>query len=885
MEQPLTTLPSQLTPMMQQYAQAKAEHPNAVVLFRLGDFYEMFAEDAVTCARLLELVLTSREVGKGRRIAMCGIPVHAVEAYIARLIDAGCKVAICEQMEDARFTKGLVWREVIRVITPGTVVEEGMLPEGDSNFLMAICEAEGSYGVAALEVSTGEFLATTLDGVEAQDALQAELTRLRPAECLIASSHPDLTQTVGQNVGINYTVCEAEAFELEPAQQHLIQQLGTDAAWQDGHALLALRAAGAILQYVQAMHKTALQHLTYLRPYRLSQYMVLDAVTRRNLELVRTMRHGERHGSLLNVLDETMTSMGKRLLQRWIEQPLLQRQAIEARLEAVQELVGDPACRAQLRQTLRQMYDAERLVGRIACGTANARALVGLRQTLTALPEVRDLLCDGRAPLLQSLRDDCHGESDIVALLEQAIVDEPPITIRDGGLIRTGYHADLDNLIRKTDCDKQWVARLQARERQRTGIKSLKVGFNQVFGYYIEVSKANIHLVPADYQRKQTLTNGERYITDKLKERETAILTAAEQRVELEYTLFVDIREHLAREAALLQRIAAALAQLDALASLAEVAVLYNYVRPEVGEGAVIDIRQGRHPVVERMVDGFVPNDLVLDREQQRLTILTGPNMAGKSTYLRQLAHIVLMAQMGSFVPAEQAKIGLVDRIFTRVGAVDDIAAGRSTFMVEMSETAHILHHATSQSLLILDEIGKGTSTFEGLSIAWAVALYIVRRLGTRGLFATHYHELTALETLYPGIGNFHMAVREIDEGIIFLRQVIPGGASKSYGLHVARLAGLPTEVLDESARVLSYLEQQGTQPAEALAPATRPAPVASPSNNGMHTKPIESTPTGLAEQLLSLDLCQFTPLQALTLLHQLQQQVRESSGPGGRFQ
>jgi DNA mismatch repair protein MutS len=874
-EQPLTTLPRQLTPMMQQYAQAKAAHPDAVVLFRLGDFYEMFAEDAVTCSRLLELVLTSREAGKGRRIAMCGVPVHAVESYIARLIDAGCKVAICEQMEDARFTKGLVRREVIRVITPGTVVEEGMLVEGDSNFLMALCEADGAYGLAALEVSTGEFLATTLDGAEAHEALQAELTRLRPAECLIASSQP----APAQLLPLNCTICDSQTFELEQAQQQLERQFGTDATWRDGHTPLALRAAGAILQYVQAMHKTALQHLTYLRPYRLSQYMVLDAVTRRNLELVRTMRHGERQGSLLNALDETMTSMGKRLLQRWIEQPLRQPQAIDARLEAVGELMDDMACRSHLRQILRHMYDVERLVGRIACGTANARALVGLRQTLAALPHIRDLLANCRAPLLRTLLDHCRGESDIVALLEQAIVDEPPITIRDGGLIRTGYDAALDGLIRKTERDKQWVARLQARERQRTGIKSLKVGFNQVFGYYIEVSKANVHLVPADYQRKQTLTNGERYITDKLKERETAILTASEQRVELEYALFVDIRERLAREAALLQRIASALAQLDTLAALAEVAVLYHYVRPEVGEGAVIDIRQGRHPVVERMVDGFVPNDLTLDREKQRLTILTGPNMAGKSTYLRQLAHIVLMAQMGSFVPAEQAKIGLVDRIFTRVGAVDDIAAGRSTFLVEMSETAHILHHATPQSLLILDEIGKGTSTFEGLSIAWAVALYIVRRLGTRGLFATHYHELTALETLHSGIGNFHMAVRETDAGIIFLRQVVPGGASKSYGLHVARLAGLPTEVLDESARVLYYLEQQGTQP-----PAG-PAPAAPASVNGAVSKPADPVPPSLSEQLLGLDLCQMTPLQALTLLHQLQQQVRDATASGGSLQ
>jgi DNA mismatch repair protein MutS len=868
--QPPITLPRHLTPMMQQYAQAKSAHPDAVVLFRLGDFYEMFAEDAQDCARLLELVLTSREAGKGQRVPMCGVPVHAAESYIARLIAAGRKVAVCEQVEDARLSRGLVRREVVRVITPGTVVEEALLSEADNNFLVAMCHIEGAYGLAALDVSTGEFLATSIDGDAADEALQTELARLRPAECLVPPQWPHACwRTVSDLSHVRYTVCDDAAFDLLSAQQHLGKQFGAE-IWQQGaHAPLALRAAGAIVQYVQAMHKTTLLHLTKLRPYRLNEYMILDAVTRRNLELVQTMRHGQRQGSLLSVLDETVTAMGARLLQRWIEQPLLHQAPIQARLEAVAELVAKPLERQALRQILRQVYDVERLVGRIACGTANARALVALRATLEALPQVRQMLTTCQASLLTALRDDCTSEDEVLALLQQAIVDDPPPTIRDGGLIRNGYHEVLDRLMHETAGHKQWIARLQARERQRTGIKSLKVGFNQVFGYYIEISRPNLHLVPDHYTRKQTLSNGERFITDQLKDREVAILHASEQRIELEYQLFVDIRQQIAAQAVTLQRIAAALAQLDTLAALAEVAVLNDYVRPTIDEGTDLIIEQGRHPVVERSLDGFVPNDLTLDREAHQLLILTGPNMAGKSTYLRQLALIVLLAQMGSFVPAASARLGLADRIFTRVGAVDDIAAGRSTFFVEMSETAHILHHATPRSLVILDEIGKGTSTFEGLSLAWAVALYLVRRLQTRGLFATHYHELTALEALYAGIANFHMAVRETPEGVVFLRRVARGGTSKSHGLHVARLAGLPAEVLDESARVLQYMEQQGRERAPIAAGGTR------------ETAPANMASAGFARQLLELDLCQVTPLQALTLLHQLQQQVRQATVQG----
>jgi DNA mismatch repair protein MutS len=860
-----------LTPMMRQYARAKAEHPDALVLFRLGDFYELFQDDAQVGARVLELVLTAREVGKGNRMPMCGVPVHAVETYIARLLQAGYKVAVCEQMEDPRLVRGLVRREVIRVLTPGTVVEEGMLEEGSNNFLVAICAEADAYGLAALDVSTGEFFATTLASDTALEALQTELARLHPAECLIPQHwqrHEPWT-ALQASLLLRSTACDETAFDLAQATTLLAQQLGAETWQAEAHTPLALRCAGAILHYLQVTHKATLPHLTSLRAYRMSQYLVLDAITRRNLELVRTIRHGERQGSVLNVLDETVTAMGARLVRRWLEQPLLQLGAITARQQAVAELVADAARRQDLRAALKGMYDIERLLGRIGCGTANARQLVALRHSLARLPQVREALQGVASELLSALRQACAGETETVALLHQAIVDDPPPTIRDGGLIRPGYNETLDGLMRETERHTQWIARLQARERQRTGIKSLKVSYNQVFGYYIEVSKANLRLVPADYIRKQTLTNGERFITDELKAREVAILQASEHRMTLEYTLFVRLRERLAQQAAVLQRLAAAVAQLDTLAALAEVAVLYNYSQPTMEEHTSIVIRQGRHPVVERMCDGFVPNDLALDRETQRVLLLTGPNMAGKSTYLRQVALIAILAQMGSFVPAAEATIGLVDRIFTRVGAVDDIAAGRSTFMVEMSETAHILHHATPRSLLIVDEIGKGTSTFEGLSIAWGVALYIARRLGIRALFATHYHELTALEALEPGVQNLHMAVRETPQGIVFLRQVLPGGASKSYGLHVARLAGLPAEVLDEAARVLTYLEQQGR------------SPVAGPSAvpNGTAEN---AAMTGLTQQLLALDICQITPLQALTLLHQFQQHARALLHNGG---
>lgn len=871
-----------LTPMLRQYTQAKAAHPDAVVLFRLGDFYELFDEDAQLGARLLELVLTSREIGKGQRVPMCGVPVHAVETYIARLIRAGCKVAVCEQMEDPRLVRGLVRREVVRVITPGTVVEEAMLDEGTNNFLVAICagphgpaltpsrQAEEAFGLAALDISTGEFFATTLEGHTALDTLQAELVRLQPAECLVSpawSAH-ERWRALAESLRLHCTVCADEAFDLRLAQQHLTRHLAPEVLRREAHTPLALCAAGAIVQYVQATHHTTLPHLTALRSYRLAHYLVLDAVTRRNLELVRTIRHGDRHGSVLEVLDQTTTAMGARLLRRWLEQPLLQLDTINARLEAVAELVADTARRQALRQALRGIYDIERLLGRVACGTANARHLAALRCSLAALTALRQALAGVQAPLLRTLYDDCSGESEMVALLTRAIVDDPPPTIRDGGLIRPGYDAALDELIHETERHTRWIARLQEHERQRTGIKSLKVGYNQVFGYYIEVSKANLPLVPADYLRKQTLTNGERFITESLKEREGAILRAAERRMTLEYTLFVDLRQRIAGQAALLQRLAAAVAQLDTLAALAEAAVLHNYVRPRVDTSASLHVRQGRHPVVERTLDGFVPNDTDLDCDTQQLLVLTGPNMAGKSTYLRQVALIVLLAQMGSFVPAAEASIGLVDRIFTRVGAVDDIAAGRSTFLVEMTETAHILHHATARSLIILDEIGKGTSTFEGLSIAWAVALYLVRRLGARGLFATHFHELTVLETLATGIKNYHMAVRETPEGVVFLRQLMPGGTSKSYGLHVARLAGLPPEILSEATRVLHYLERQGVQSTALV-----------PSVNG--TASPRPTITPLAQQLIALDLCQITPLQALSVLHRLQQEARTLVGNG----
>lgn len=864
------TSQTRLTPMMRQYAKAKAEYPDAIVLFRLGDFYEMFDDDAHLGSRLLDLVLTSREIGKGNRIPMCGVPVHAVESYIARLLDAGRKVAVCEQVEDARLARGLVRREIVRVLTPGTVVEEGMLHEGSNNFLAALCLRGTACGLAALDISTGEFFTTTLEGDTLPELLHSELARLRPAECLLAKAWRDDARwrSVEAQLLLRATICDDAIFDLVQATHELEQQLGPQAVCAEAHTPLALRAAGAIVSYVHTTHKALLPHLTQLRSYRVSHYMVLDAVTCRNLELVRTMRHGERQGSVLDGLDTTVTAMGARLLRRWLEQPLLQLEVITARQEAVAELVQELARRNALRQALRNISDIERLVGRIACGTANARHLTALRCSLERLPQVREALAHVDSALLRTLGAACVDEEAIVNLIRQALVQDPPVTIRDGGMIRAGYDAALDRLLHETDRHTRWIARLQTRERQRTGIKSLKVRYNQVFGYYIEVSKANLHLVPEAYVRKQTLTNGERFITEGLKEREVAILHATEQRVRLEYQLFVAIRQRIAQQAALLQRIAAAVAELDVLASLAEVAVLYNYTRPTVEDSGCMMIRQGRHPVVERTLDGFVPNDVMLDRHTQRFIVLTGPNMAGKSTYLRQVALITILAQMGSFVPAAEARIGLVDRVFTRVGAVDDLAAGRSTFLVEMGETATILHHATARSFILLDEIGKGTSTFEGLSIAWGVALYIAKRLGARAMFATHYHELTALEALQGSVKNFHMAVRETPDGIVFLRQVLPGGSHKSYGLHVARRAGLPEEVLAEATQLLSYLEGQQATP--------------SLTGRSVTNGTAESTVSMLlAQRLAALDLCQMTPLQALTFLHTLQQEVKEALLPG----
>jgi DNA mismatch repair protein MutS len=744
-----------------------------------------------------------------------------------------------------------------------------MLEDCRNNFLVAICETTEAFGLAALDVSTGEFKATTLSDADAFASLLAELVRLQPAECLLSAAFERDERWVEMKTCLSFhrTSCEAVSFSLDVAKSRLAKQFDIKTL-ESGHTPLALRAAGAVLDYLQSTHPPALLHITKLESYRSSEYMVLDPTTRRNLELVQTLRQGERRGSVLYELDKTVTSMGARLLRKWLEQPLMNIAGIGDRLDAVEELVQHADVRQRLRYVLNAMYDVERLLARLAYGTANARQLVALRSSLKCLSHLREALNGVKALRLRHLIDDCSDEAALVKLLDNAIVDNPPSTLKDGGYIRSGFHAHLDELIKTTECHEQWIVRLQARERQRTGIKSLKVRYNQVFGYYIEVSNANLKHVPARYRRKQTLTNGERFITADLKKRETAILHASERRSALEHELFDEIRAHIVGASEGLQRIAAAVAQLDTLAALAEVAVLHEYCRPTIVDDGRLEIHQGRHPVVEQGIKGFVPNDLRLDEADQRLLIITGPNMAGKSTYLRQVALISVLAQTGSFVPAEKARIGLVDRVFTRVGAVDDIAAGRSTFMVEMRETAHILHHATPRSLLILDEIGKGTSTFEGLSIAWSVALFIARRLGSRALFATHYHELTALETLCGGVKNFHMAVRETPDGIVFLRQIAPGGSNKSYGLHVACLAGLPEEVLAEAKTMLSYLERPDAEPLAGLKPSS--------------SRPQQLQPDYLSNQLLAMDISATTPLQALTLLHRMQQEIRSMHRNGG---
>ena len=793
---------AELTPMKKQYLAIKEQHPDCLLFFRLGDFYEMFDEDAKVAAEELNLTLTTRDRNKPpeERTPMCGVPYHSAEAYIARLIAKGYKVAICEQTEDPAQAKGLVDREVIRVVTPGTLIEENLLEEGKNNFLAALCANQEGAGLCFGDISTGEVSLTYFPAEGWMRRAVNELARFAPREVLLSpgAEEPALVDYLQNKLGCRVERAGAARFDREAAWAQVRRQFteGLDQVPQEAEA--AIQAAGALLSYLYETQKTDLSYLHTLRYYAAGQFLELDPVARRNLELTETLRGKEKKGSLLWVLDKTKTAMGGRLLRSWMERPLLDPVAISRRLEAVGWLVDNPIQREELVQLLREIPDLERLISRVVYGTAGARDLVALAAGLDRLPLLQNHLPDKAPSLLAKVRQDMEGLPELTALIARGIVDEPPFSVREGGLIRPGYHPDVDQLRELLTDTKGVIAKLEAAEKEKTGIKSLKVGFNKVFGYYIEVSKSYYDQVPEHYIRKQTLVNCERYITQELKDMEHTILSAQDRVVALEYQLFCQIRDQAAAQAPRVQEIAAAVAQADVLASFAAVAAENDYCMPRVDNSDKLEITEGRHPVVEKMLKDslFVPNDTYMDCKDHRAAILTGPNMAGKSTYMRQVALMVILAQMGSFVPARTAHIGVVDRIFTRIGASDDLAGGQSTFMVEMTEVAELLRHATPRSLLILDEIGRGTSTYDGMAIARAVLEWCAnpRRLGAKTLFATHYHELTVLEGQLPGVKNFNIAARKKKDEIIFLRKIVPGGADQSYGIEVAGLAGLPPQ-------------------------------------------------------------------------------------------
>ncbi|HKI35047.1 MAG TPA: DNA mismatch repair protein MutS [Gemmataceae bacterium] len=793
------------TPMMQQYREAKSRHPGMLLFFRNGDFYELFEEDAELGSRLLGIALTRRD----KEIPMAGVPHHALDRYLARLLQAGHRVAICEQVEEASQAKGLIRREVTRVVTPGTLTEDNLLDPRRSNHLVAVAAAGDTVGLAWVELSTGQFQAADVSWQRLAD----ELGRLAPAECLTSEDGPaHLGARLREAAPATaLTARPGWTFDANTARAALFHHFGVNTlagfGFDDTQACLV--AAGALLLYVQETLKASLGHLSRLRPYRQDRFLFLDEVTRRSLELTRTLRDGQREGSLLSVLDRTVTAMGARLLQEWVVAPLAERLAIEARLDAVEELKGEEGLRAELRQALGEAYDLQRLTARVSTGRASPRDLAGVRDTLRLLPRVKAKVTARRARLLNDLEGRLELCPDLRELLDGALVDQPPVNPREGGLVRPGYDPELDELHAITRDGKDWMTRFQAEEITRTGIPSLKVGFNQVFGYYIEITHTHAGRVPSDYQRKQTLKNAERYVTAELKAYEEKVLTAQEKIHQREYDLFLTLRDRVAAQTQRLLQTAEVLATLDVLASLAELAVSRGYCRPALCDEPVLEMADGRHPVLDVVLPPgtFVPNDVALGPGTGNLWVITGPNMSGKSTFIRQVALLALLTHMGSLVPAREAKVGVTDRIFTRVGSSDNLSGGQSTFMVEMTEAANILNNATGRSLVILDEIGRGTSTYDGVSLAWAITEYLHDRVACRALFATHYHELAQLADKLPGLRNYNVVVREWQDEIVFLHKIAAGSADKSYGIHVARLAGVPEEVLGRAKEVLAELE------------------------------------------------------------------------------
>jgi DNA mismatch repair protein MutS len=875
---------SKLTPMMQQYLDIKARHPDALLLYRMGDFYELFFDDAVTAARLLEITLTSRDRHATNPIPMCGVPYHAADGYIARLVAAGRKVAVCDQVEDPRAARGLVQREVTRVITPGLIVDPQNLAAKEPNYLAAAAHRAGRWALAHLDISTAEFKVAELDG---EEALLEELVRVTPRELLLSQEESDeWRRLLPPQVAIHITRVEAAEFDVRGADKRLREHFGVhslDGFGLQGHDL-AVSCAGAILAYARANHLGSCGHVRRILAYRRSEFMGVDETTVRNLEIFSSSSFQGRKGSLLSILDRTRTPMGGRRLQQWLRYPLLDVAPIRLRQQAVGELVTQAALRERVLGLLEKIHDLERLNGRIHVGQAGPRDLEALRTSLELLPSLEAELHRCGSQRLATLRTQWDSCAQVKERIATTLVEDPPAALAAGGVIRSGVNAELDHYVRLSRDARSWMVAYEAAERRRTGIGSLKVRYNKVFGYFVEVSKANLAAVPADYIRKQTLVNGERFITESLKVFETQVLEAEEKRLELERQLFADLCAAVAAESERLQAMAGVLAELDCLAALAEVAARNDYCCPHVDEGSVLRIIDGRHPVIEHFLAerSFVPNDVELDDETRQVLVITGPNMAGKSTILRQTALIVLLAHVGSFVPAREARIGLVDRIFTRVGAADELARGRSTFMVEMQETAVILHQATPRSLIILDEIGRGTSTFDGLSIAWAVAEYLHEHQGTgvKTLFATHYHELTELAHSCPRVKNFNVAIKEWQQEIIFFHKLLPGGTNKSYGIQVARLAGLPEEVIRRAREILAQLEDAGPPcgRVERLVPGRRRKRRGEAV--GLQLSLFHNPAETLRDQIAALDLDNLTPLAALKTLYALKQQATGAVTP-----
>ncbi len=860
-----------MTPMMLQYFDIKNKYKDYIVFYRLGDFYEMFFDDAVLVSRELELTLTGRDCGEAERAPMCGVPFHSAEGYIARLIDKGYKVAICEQVEDPATAKALVKRDIVRVVTPGTLLEPGMLSEKKNNFVAAVALGEATVGLCFADVSTAEVYATSIAGDNAMARLQSELGTYLPREVITdvkRADMPELAEFVTNRLGAMLGDGEEARFDYESACARAQAQFDeVPAGATEDRAMIS--AVGALLDYIAEMQRSDLGYIKKLHVYSDGQYLDMDINTRRNLELTETMRSKEKRGTLLWVLDRTHTAPGARLLRSFIEHPLLSTREIAARQGAVEELHGNFMLRGELGDALSGVLDLERLITRIVYGTANAKDLRAVAATASHLPEVKRLLSGCTDPELRRVYDGLDDLGDIYSLIDRAIAEDPPFVLREGGLIREGYSQEVDYLHSIMTDGKSWLERVATEERELTGIRTLKVGYNKVFGYYIEVSKSFVDQVPDRYIRKQTLTNGERYITEELKDLESKILGAADKVCTLEYELFSDVRERVAAEGERIQRVATYLALLDVYLSLADVAAKNNYIRPEVDNGDVISIKDGRHPVVEQFVKDsyFVPNDAQLDTTANRVMLITGPNMAGKSTYMRQVALIVLMAQIGSFVPASSARIGVVDKLFTRVGASDDLASGQSTFMLEMNEVAYILRNATRHSLIIYDEVGRGTSTFDGMSIARAIVEYTnSRKIGAKTLFATHYHELTTLEAELPGVVNYNIAAKKRGDSITFLRKIVRGSTDDSYGIEVAKLAGLPNEVIRRAKEVLAQVEETART---LQTPTTAPAA----KDESLITFD-DCINDQVIEQLRAVDLNTLSPYEAMSFLFDLKKRL-----------